>query len=99
MGRATARACINDVVCNMSEFPRKEGNGTLAWRTIYSVGLGLLAVLSYGVYDSVRETGRSVNALQIELGKITGSYGTRLEDHERRIGKLEDWRNEKRGNP
>jgi hypothetical protein len=98
LGRLVARACINDVVCDMSDFPRKEGNGTLAWRTIYSVGLALLSVLSYGVYDSVRETSRAVNALQVELGKITGSYGTRLEDHERRIGKLEEWR-EKRGNP
>lgn len=66
--------------------------GVLAWRTIYSIGIVILGVLSMGVYDGVRKTAESVADIREKIGNITGTYSTRLDDHERRLGKLEDWR-------
>ncbi len=75
------------------------GAGVLAWRTIYSVGLGILGVLGLFVLDVVKDTSRDVGAMKVELGKFTGSTGSKLEDHDRRLMSLEHWRNREGNRP
>lgn len=67
--------------------------GVVTWRTVVGVSFCIIGALVLFVLDVVKDTAKTMNAVQVEVGKITGNYGARIEDHDRRLGKLEDWRN------
>lgn len=71
----------------------KNPGGTVTWRSAFSIGLAILGALLLFILDIVKDTAKTVGAVQIDVGKITGSYGAQLTNHESRLGKLEDWRN------
>lgn len=77
---------------------QKNGGGVVTWRAVVGVGLAVLGALLLFVLDVVKDTAKTVNGIQTEVGRITGAYGAQIANHENRIGKLEDWRNA-RGNP
>jgi hypothetical protein len=75
----------------MSETSPK-GNA-VTWRAAFGVGLAIIGALLLFVLDVVKDTAKAIATVQVQIGTITGNYGAKLEDHDRRIGKLEDWRN------
>lgn len=76
----------------------KNGGGNVTWRSVVGVALAVVAALLLFVLDTVKDTAKAVTSIQSEVGRITGSYGAQITNHENRIGKLEDWRHA-RGNP
>lgn len=82
----------------MSDAPNGRNGGAVTWRAAISVSFLVIGALLLFVLDIVKDTAKTVGAVQTELGKITGNYGARIDNHENRLGKLEDWRNT-RGSP
>lgn len=67
--------------------PGKNGAaGVLAWRTVYSVGLVVLGVLSLAVLNTVKETERGVSDLKaaFAVANATITFNTK------RIDRLEE---------
>lgn len=84
----------------MSDTPaNKNPGGTVTWRSIVGVSFLVIGALLLFVLDIVKDTSKGINDLQVKLGTISGINSTRLDDHDRRIGNLESWRNNGKGTP
>ncbi len=72
---------------------RHHVNGVVTWRAVVGASFLIIGALLALVIDLAKDTSRTVNEMRAGLSSITALATTRLEDHDRRIGKLEDWRN------
>lgn len=71
------------------------------WKTVMALLTALAVILGYLVNDKLadlKDLSKSVKDLSTTLADVRSDMkasGVMLNDHERRIGKLEDWRNSK----
>lgn len=82
----------------MSDAPAtKNPGGTVTWRSIVGVSFIVIGALLLFVLDIVKDTSKGMSDLQVKMGTLSGINSTRLDDHDRRLGNLETWRNGKGG--
>lgn len=93
--------------------PATNGNGSkfhaavqsavtsLIFRAVMTVVLGLVGYMVADVHGDLKKASASIGDLRTEISGSQAVLKTKVEDHERRLGKLEDWRTQpsNRGNP
>jgi len=94
--------------------PATNGNGSrfqaavqsavtsLIFRAVMTVVLGLVGYMVADVHGDLKKASAAIADLRTQISGSQAVLTTKVDDHERRLGKLEDWRTAQpptRGNP